>query len=52
MTYKYVQKAHRIKGKSNVLVWLPNHSHLDWNNPNIYLYTQSKKETRIQKIDL
>ena len=33
-TYKQIQKAYGIQGRSTVLVWLRKYGTLDWNNPN------------------
>ncbi len=48
-TYKQVQKAYGIQGKSTVLVWLRKYGTLDWINPNQRSMPRSK-ETPAQKI--
>ena len=49
MTYKQVQQAYGIQGKSTVLVWLRKHGILDWYNPQTAMGPKSK-ETPAQKI--
>jgi len=48
-TYKQVQKAYGIQGRSTVLVWLRKYGTLDWSNPNLQRMPKSK-ETPAQKI--
>jgi transposase-like protein len=48
-TYKQIQKAYGIQGRSTVLVWLRKYGTLDWNTPNLHLMPKSK-ETPAQKI--
>ena len=48
-TYKQVQKAYGIQGRSTVLVWLRKYGTLDWSNPNFHQMPKSK-ETPAQKI--
>jgi transposase-like protein len=48
-TYKQIQKAYGIQGRSTVLVWLRKYGTLDWSNPNLYRMPKSK-ETPAQKI--
>ena len=48
-TYKQIQKAYGIQGRSTVLVWLRKYGTLDWSNPNIQKMPKSK-ETPTQKI--
>jgi len=48
-TYKQIQKAYGIQGRSTVLVWLRKYGTLDWNNPNL-LQMPKSKETPAQKI--
>ena len=47
-TYKQIQKAYGIQGRSTVLVWLRKYGTLDWNNPNL-LQMPKSKETPAQK---
>jgi transposase len=49
MTYKQVQKAYGIQGRSTVLVWLRKHGTLDWNKPKLQSMIKSK-ETPAQRI--
>ncbi len=48
-TYKQIQKAYDIQGRSTVLVWLRKHGTLDWSNPIRHQMPKSK-ETPAQKI--
>lgn len=48
-TYKQIQKAYGIQGRSTVLVWLRKYGTLDWSNPNLHSMPKSK-ETPAQKI--
>lgn len=48
-TYKQVQKAYGIQGKSTVLVWLRKYGTLDWNHPKTHQMPK-RKETPAQKI--
>ncbi|SEC93249.1 Helix-turn-helix domain-containing protein [Tenacibaculum sp. MAR_2009_124] len=48
-TYKQIQKAYGIQGRSTVLVWLRKYGTLDWNTPNLHHMPKSK-ETPAQKI--
>ena len=48
-TYKQIQKAYGIQGRSTVLVWLRKHGTLDWSNP-IRRQMPKSKETPAQKI--
>lgn len=48
-TYKQIQKAYGIQGRSTVLVWLRKYGTLDWSKPNLHLMPKSK-ETPAQKI--
>lgn len=48
-TYKQVQKAYGIQGRSTVLVWLRKYGTLDWSKPNQCSMPRSK-ETPAQKI--
>jgi len=48
-TYKQIQKAYGIQGRSTVLLWLRKYGTLDWNNPNL-LQMPKSKETPAQKI--
>ncbi len=36
MTYKQVQKAYDIQGRSTVLGWLRKYGNLDWSTPNAH----------------
>lgn len=49
MTYKQVQKAYGIQGRSTVLVWLRKYGNLDWRIPSRH-YMPKSKETPAQKI--
>lgn len=48
-TYKQIQKAYGIQGRSTVLVWLRKYGTLDWSHPNLHKMPKSK-ETPAQKI--
>lgn len=48
-TYKQVQKAYGIQGRSTVLVWLRKYGTLDWRDPKYHKMPKSK-ETPAQKI--
>ena len=48
-TYKQIQKAYGIQGRSTVLVWLRKYGTLDWSKPNLHQMSKSK-ETPAQKI--
>ncbi len=48
-TYKQIQKAYDIQGRSTVLVWLRKYGTLDWSQPNLNILPKSK-ETPAQKI--
>lgn len=48
-TYKQIQKAYGIQGRSTVLVWLRKYGTLDWTTPNLHQMPKSK-ETPAQKI--
>jgi len=48
-TYKQIQKAYGIQGRSTVLVWLRKFGTLDWSNPILHHMPKSK-ETPAQKI--
>lgn len=48
-TYKQIQKAYGIQGRSTVLVWLRKYGTLDWSSPNFHKMPQCK-ETPAQKI--
>lgn len=48
-TYKQIQKAYGIQGRSTVLVWLRKYGTLDWRYPKNYQMSKSK-ETPAQKI--
>lgn len=48
-TYKQIQKAYGIQGRSTVLVWLRRYGTLDWNCPK-YRKMPKSKETPAQKI--
>lgn len=48
-TYKQVQRAYGIQGRSTVLVWLRKYGTLDWSKPNLYQMPKPK-ETPAQKI--
>ena len=50
MTYKQVQKAYGIEGRSTVLVWLRKHGTLDWSKPRSRVLDIKMKETPAQKI--
>jgi transposase-like protein len=49
MTYKQVQKAYGIQGRSTVLTWLRKHGTLDWSYPKRHTMPKAK-ETPAQKI--
>ena len=48
-TYKQIQKAYRIQGRSTVLVWLRKYGTSDWSKPNFHTMPKAK-ETPAQKI--
>ena len=48
-TYRQIQKAYGIQGRSTVLVWLRKYGTLDWSNPNLTVLPKAK-ETPSQKI--
>lgn len=48
-TYKQVQEAYGIQGRSTVLVWLRKHGTLDWSKP-IHQLMPRSKETPSQRI--
>ena len=48
-TYKQIQKAYGIQGRSTVLVWLRKYGTLDWSDPNL-IHMPKSKETPSQKI--
>lgn len=48
-TYKQIQKAYGIQGRSTVLVWLRRYGTLDWKCPK-YRQMPKSKETPAQKI--
>lgn len=48
MTYKQVQAAYGIQGRSTVLNWLRKHGDLDWKKPDMRI--PKAKETPAQKI--
>lgn len=48
MTYKQVQAAYGIQGRSTVLNWLRKHGDLDWKKPDMSI--PKAKETPAQKI--
>jgi transposase-like protein len=48
-TYRQIQKAYGIQGRSTVFVWLRKYGTLDWSQPNLHHMPKSK-ETPAQKI--
>nr|WP_232225157.1 IS3 family transposase [Seonamhaeicola sp. S2-3] len=48
-TYKQIQKAYGIQGRSTVLVWLRKYGTLDWSKPN-FNNLPKEKETPAQRI--
>mgnify|MGYP000159163327 CR=1 FL=1 len=48
-TYKQIQNAYGIQGRSTVLVWLRKHGTLDWSKPALVMKSP-RKETPAQKI--
>ena len=51
MTYKQVQVAYGIQGKSTVLVWLRKHGNLDWSKTGLYMKSKETPAQRIKRLE-